>query len=80
MVKNGIISQMGKINNIKLKTLEQTKNFYIWELKRKESLTGNERSKYITALESINKIIREKERPIIKKEKPQKQYFTRRGY
>ena len=70
---------MGKINNIKLKTLKQTKNFYIWELKRKESLTENERSKYITALKSINKIIREKERPIIKK-KPQKQYFARRGY
>ena len=52
---------MKKINNIKLKTLKQTKNFYIWELKRKESLTENERFKYVTALKSIEKIIKEKE-------------------
>ena len=80
MVKKGIIDQMKHINNIKLKTLKQTKNFYIWQLKRKESLTENERSKYVTALKSISRIIREKEEPIIKKEKPQKQYFARRGY
>jgi hypothetical protein len=54
---------MKNINNIKLKSLKQTKNFYIWELKRKESLTENERIKYIIALKSINKIIREKENP-----------------
>ncbi len=71
---------MKHINNIKLKTLKQTKNFYIWQLKRKESLTENERSKYVAALKSIGRIIREKEEPIIKKEKPQKQYFARRGY
>ncbi len=57
---------MKHINNIKLKTLKQTKKFYLWELK-KESLIESERSKYIIALKSINKIIREKERPIIKK-------------
>ncbi|GAI97833.1 unnamed protein product, partial [marine sediment metagenome] len=29
---------MAKINNLKLKTLKQTKKFYLWELK-KEGLT-----------------------------------------
>ena len=53
---------MKKINNIKLKSLKQTKNFYIWELKRKESLTESERSKYLLALKSIKKIIQEKEK------------------
>ena len=50
---------MASKNNIK--SLKQTKNFYIWELKRKESLTENEKSKYLLALESIKKIIKEKE-------------------
>ncbi|MBA7575879.1 hypothetical protein ES695_01765 [Candidatus Atribacteria bacterium 1244-E10-H5-B2] len=49
------------INTIKLKALKQTKKFYIWELKRSESLTLSERSKYLVALKSINKIIKEKE-------------------
>ncbi len=52
---------MKGINTIKLKALKQTKNFYIWELKRKESLTESEKSKYLVALKSINKIIKEKE-------------------
>ncbi|MBA7513939.1 hypothetical protein ES705_05957 [subsurface metagenome] len=52
---------MARANLIKLKTLKQTKNFYIWKLKREESLTESERSKYMTALKSINKIIQEKE-------------------
>ena len=51
---------MKKINNIKLKSLEQTKAFYLWELK-KEDLTESERSKYLLALKSIEKIIKEKE-------------------
>ncbi|MBA7543248.1 hypothetical protein ES705_35578 [subsurface metagenome] len=53
---------MKRINNIKLKTLKQTRAFYIWELKREESLTLSERSKYLLALKSIEKIIEEKER------------------
>ena len=53
---------MARANLIKLKTLKQTKNFYLWELKREESLTESERSKYLVALKSINRIIREKER------------------
>ena len=53
---------MASINNVKLKTLEKTKNFYLWELKRKESLTESERLKYLLALESIRKIIKEKEK------------------
>ena len=52
---------MKGINTIKLKALKQTKNFYLWELKREESLTESEKSKYLMALKSINKIIREKE-------------------
>ncbi len=51
---------MKKINTIKLKSLEQTKAFYLWEL-RKEDLTESERSKYLLALKSIEKIIKEKE-------------------
>ena len=54
---------MEHINNIKLKTLEKTKNFYLWELKRSESLTESERSKYLVALRSINRVIKEKEKP-----------------
>jgi len=52
---------MAGINTIKLKALKQTKNFYLWELKREESLTESEKSKYLVALKSINKIIQEKE-------------------
>ena len=56
------MKKMEKINNIKLKSLKQTKKFYLWELKKEESLTENERSKYLGALKAINKIIKEKER------------------
>ncbi len=52
---------MARAKVIKLKTLKQTKNFYLWELKREESLTESEKSKYLLALKSINKIIKEKE-------------------
>jgi len=52
---------MTRINLMKLETLKKTKNFYLWELK-KESLTESERSKYLVALGSIKKIIKEKER------------------
>ncbi len=49
------------INNIKLKTLKQTRAFYNWELKKK-SLTEKERASYLLALKSIEKIIKEKEK------------------
>jgi len=52
---------MKKINNIKLKRLKQTRDFYLRELK-KEDLTESERSKFLLALKSIEKIIKEKER------------------
>ncbi|MBA7540778.1 hypothetical protein ES705_33081 [subsurface metagenome] len=52
---------MVRANLIKLKTLEQTKKFYLWELKRSESLTESEKSKYLLALRSIEKIIKAKE-------------------
>jgi len=51
---------MTGINNIKLKSLEQTKNFYKWELKKK-NLTEKQRDKFLLALESIEKIIKKKE-------------------
>jgi len=72
---------MTGINTIKLKTLKQTKKFYLWELKREESLTESERSKYLLALKSINKIIQEKERSG-EREKHKKAVFQniRRGY
>lgn len=52
---------MTGINNLKLKSLKQTKAFYIWELKRSESLTEKQRDSYLLALKSINRIIKEKE-------------------
>ena len=50
---------MKNINNIKLKSLEQTQAFYLWELKK--DLTESERAKFLLALNSIEKIIKEKE-------------------
>lgn len=69
---------MARVNNTKLKSLEKTKNFYLWELKRSESLTENEKSKYLLALKSINRIIKEKEES---REKERTEYFSKiRGY
>jgi len=68
---------MARINNLKLRTLEKTKNFYLWELKRSDSLTKNEKSKYQVALKSINRIIKEKE---LSGEKEKVRYFSKRGY
>jgi len=53
---------MARINNIKLKSLEKTKKFYLWKLKRSESLTESERAKYLVALKSIKRVIKEKEK------------------
>ncbi|MBA7507899.1 hypothetical protein ES705_10727 [subsurface metagenome] len=60
MRKGGDHKEMAGINNIKLKTLKQTRAFYNWELK-KEGLTEKERASYLLALKSIEKIIKEKE-------------------
>lgn len=46
---------------LKLKALEKTKNFYLWKLKE-ENLEERERSEYLLALKSIEKIIAGKER------------------
>jgi len=46
---------------LKLKALEETRSFYKWELK-KEGLTERERDKFLLALESIERIIKEKEK------------------
>ncbi|GAI95098.1 unnamed protein product, partial [marine sediment metagenome] len=53
MRKGGDHKEMAGINTIKLKTLKQTKKYYLWKLKRKESLTESERSKYLLALKTI---------------------------
>ena len=52
---------MAGINTIKLKFLKQTKAFYMWELKRNESLTEKQRDSYLLALKTIKGIIKEKE-------------------
>jgi len=59
--KGGDHKEMAGINNIKLKTLKQTRAFYNWELKKK-SLTEKERASYLLALKSIEKIIKEKKK------------------
>ncbi|MBA7525308.1 hypothetical protein ES705_17459 [subsurface metagenome] len=50
------------INVIKLKSLEKTRDFYLWELKREESLTERERDKYLSALKVIRGIIKKREK------------------
>lgn len=45
---------------IKLKALDETKSFYNAEL-RKKGLTETERNKYLSALKTIERIIKEKE-------------------
>lgn len=67
---------MAGINTIKLKALKQTKNFYLWELKREESLTESEKSKYLVALKSINRIIKEKE---LSGEREKAKHFSKIG-
>ena len=71
---------MARINNIKLKSLEKTKKFYLWQLKRSESLTKNEKSKYMLALKSINRVIREKEKSGEKEKHKAVFQNIRRGY
>ncbi len=60
------------INVIKLKSLEKTRDFYLWELKRKDSLTERERNKYLSALKVI--------RGIIKKKEKDKYFSKKKGY
>ncbi|GAI63832.1 unnamed protein product [marine sediment metagenome] len=49
------------MGGLKLKALEETKKFYLWKLKE-ESLGEGEKSKYLLALKSIERIITGKER------------------
>jgi len=51
---------MDRMNQIKLKTLEKTKNFYLYELKKKD-LTEKRRDEFLKAKKIIEGIIREKE-------------------
>jgi len=67
---------MKRINNLKIKTLRQTKNFYLWELK-KENLTEKEKDSYLLALKTIKKIIGQKEKS---GEKERTRYFSKRRY
>jgi hypothetical protein len=47
--------------DLNVEQLKKIKKFYLWELK-KEGLTESKRAKYLLALKSIEKIIKEKER------------------
>ena len=71
---------MTRINNIKLRSLEKTKNFYLWQLKKSDSLTESERSKYLVALKSISKIIRERKESGEKEKHKTVFQNIRRGY
>ena len=51
---------MNRMNNIKLKSLEKTKNFYLYELKKKD-LTEKRRNEFLKAKRIIEGIIRKKE-------------------
>ena len=63
---------MAGINNIKLESLEQTKNFYLEELK-KEDLTEKQRDSYLIAKENIERIIKQKEEVGEEKRKKEKE-------
>ena len=65
------------IKTIKLKSLKQTRAFYLWELKRSESLTPKQKEAYTAALESIEKVIKEKELPGGKKNR---KYLNKKIY
>ncbi|MBA7532189.1 hypothetical protein ES705_24415 [subsurface metagenome] len=54
---------MKNINNIKLKSLEETKAFYLYELKKK-NLTEKQRNQFQKAKKIIEKIIQRKEESI----------------
>lgn len=75
-----------------VEALKQTQAFYLWELKKK-SLTENERSKYLRALESIERVIKERENPgkerkykksnlnkFLPGEKEKAKYYSKRGF
>ena len=47
-------------NKIKLESLKGTRDFYIWKLKDKK-LTEKQRDSYLTALETIEKIIKKED-------------------
>jgi len=54
---------MNGINQIKLKSLEKTKNFYLYELKKKD-LTEKRRNQFLKAKKIIEGIIRKKEKSL----------------
>ena len=51
---------MNGMNQIKLKSLEKTKDFYLYELKKKD-LTEKRRNEFLKAKKIIEGIIRKKE-------------------
>ena len=66
---------MKRINNIKIRTLKQTKAFYNYELKKKD-LTEKRRNEFLKAKKIIDRIIREKEES---GEKEKAKYFNKVG-
>lgn len=55
---------MARTNKIRIEVLKQTRAFYIWELKKK-NLIEKERASYLSALRSIKKIIKEREKGVL---------------
>jgi len=52
---------VGRINQIKVKSLKKTEAFYNFELKKKD-LTEKRRNEFLKAKRTIEKIIKEKEK------------------
>ena len=68
---------MNRINNIKLKSLEKTKDFYLYELKKKD-LTEKRRNEFLKAKKIVERIIQKKEESLeieIERDK----YFSKVG-
>ncbi len=68
---------MNKMNNIKLKSLEETKDFYLYELKKKD-LTEKRRNQFQKAKKIIEGIIRRKEESL-EIEIEEDKYFSKVG-
>ena len=53
---------MNRMNNIKLKSLEKTKNFYLYELKKKD-LTEKRRNEFLKAKKLLKGSFGKKKNP-----------------
>jgi hypothetical protein len=65
---------MNGINQIKIKSLEETRDFYLYELKKKD-LTERQRNQFLKAKKIIEGIIRRKEKSL-EAEIEREKYFS----